>query len=445
MNEWGFRGFVVSDWKATDLMETAENAINAGLTLEMPMANLYKEKLLKQIFDENKFSLETLDGNIRRLLRVMFLVGLFDEDSKFPQGSRNTVEHQTISRKIAEEGIVLLKNKDNLLPLNINKIKKIAVLGPNADLQTSLGGGSSIVFPPYEITPIKGLIEKCDGKIDIINSPKDADITILFVGLNHEINKDAEGTDKLKLEIPSEQVDLIKNSVKENPKTIIVLISGSPVSMIEWIEKVPSVIQAWYGGMEAGRAIANIIFGDINPSGKLPITFPKKLSDSPAHASKRTFPGNDKVYYDEGIFVGYRHFDAKKIEPLFPFGYGLSYTTFIYENLKINKSKVSGNEKIIVTVDIKNSGKREGAEVIQLYIQDVQSSIIRPPKELKAIKKISLKPGEKSTIKFELNREAFSFYDEKRKSWITENGEFNLMIGSSSRDIRLQDKIEYQD
>jgi beta-glucosidase len=445
MNEWGFRGFVVSDWKATDLMETAENAINAGLTLEMPMANLYKEKLLKQIFDENKFSLETLDGNIRRLLRVMFLVGLFDENSKFPQGSRNTVEHQTISRKIAEEGIVLLKNKDNLLPLNINKIKKIAVLGPNADLQTSLGGGSSIVFPPYEITPIKGLIEKCDGKIDIINSPKDADITILFVGLNHEINKDAEGTDKLKLEIPSEQVDLIKNSVKENPKTIIVLISGSPVSMIDWIEKVPSVIQAWYSGMEAGRAIANIIFGDINPSGKLPITFPKKLSDSPAHASKRTFPGNDKVYYDEGIFVGYRHFDAKKIEPLFPFGYGLSYTTFIYENLKINKSKVSGNEKIIVTVDIKNSGKREGAEVIQLYIQDVQSSIIRPPKELKAIKKISLKPGEKSTIKFELNREAFSFYDEKSKSWITENGEFNLMIGSSSRDIRLQDKIEYQD
>jgi beta-glucosidase len=443
MKEWGFKGFVVSDWKALDFVKNAENAINAGLTLEMPTTKLYKERNLQLALEEGKFTVETLNDNIRRLLRVMFLVGLFDDDNKFPTGSRNTLEHQTLARKIAEEGIVLLKNKNKFLPLGITRIKKIAILGPNAELETASGGGSSMVYPPYEITPLKGLKEKCDEKINIINSPKEAELVILFVGLNHEKDMDAEFLDRKKFELPSEQIDLINATVKENPKTIVVLISGSPVSMIEWIDQVPSVIQAWYGGMEAGRALANIIFGDINPSGKLPITFPKTLKDSPAHISKRSFPGNDKVYYDEGIFVGYRYFDTKKIEPLFPFGHGLSYTTFKYENLRINKNKIGGDEKFTVFVDIYNSGNREGAEIAQLYVEDIKCSIERPIKELKAFKKVKLRPDEKLTVNFELDKEALSFYDEKRKNWIAERGQFNILIGSSSRNIRLQGKIEY--
>jgi len=213
--------------------------------------------------------------------------------------------------------------------------------------------------------------------------------------------------------------------------------------MEDWIDNVPSVIEAWYGGMEAGHAIANILFGDVTPSGKLTMTFPKKLSDSPAHVSKRTYPGDDKVFYDEGIFVGYRHFDIKDIEPLFPFGHGLSYTTFAYENVIINKENVRGDDKFIVSVDIVNSGKRSGAEVVQLYVQDIESSVERPLKELKGFKKVNLNPGEKTNVVFELEKRDLSFYDDVSGKWKVEEGLFNILIGSSSRDIRLQCKIEY--
>jgi beta-glucosidase len=231
--------------------------------------------------------------------------------------------------------------------------------------------------------------------------------------------------------------------MQENPKTIVVLINGSPIAMDDWIDNVPSVIEAWYGGMEAGTAIANILFGDINPSGKLTITFPKKLSDSPAHASKRTYPGNDKVFYDEGIFVGYRHFDTKNIEPLFPFGYGLSYTTFAYENLTIDNEKLRGADVLKVSVDITNTGKIKGKEVVQLYLQDVHSSVERPLKELKGFKKINLNSGQMKTIVFELNKDDLSFYNPIENSWVVEKGTFKILIGSSSRDIRLEGEVEY--
>jgi len=448
MENWGFRGFTVSDWLATNYTST-EGCVNAGLSLEMPTSKMLSKGNLKKAFQEGKFSEETLNDNIRRLLRVMFLVGLFDDKNSLPSGNRNTLEHQSIARKIAENGIVLLKNKDDLLPLDIDKLKKLAIVGPNADKKFGggsilSGGGSSVNYPPYEITPLEGLKKKCRSRVEIIESPSKADVTIIFAGLNHEHGMDSEGEDKKIFELPLEQIELIKRTVKQNPNTIVVLINGSPIAMDDWIDSVPSVIEAWYGGMEVGTAIANILFGDANPSGKLPLTFPKKLSDSPAHKSERTFPGvEEKVFYDEGIYVGYRYFDKEQIEPLFPFGYGLSYTTFKYENLKLNKEKFSKNDTVTVSVDIVNTGNRSGAEIIQLYVQDIESSTDRPPKELKQFEKVKLEQNERKTVEFNLKFGDFSFYDGSTHSWVVEPGTFNILIGSSSRAIHLQREIEY--
>jgi beta-glucosidase len=447
MDEWGFRGFAVSDWNATAYTTTG-GCVRAGLSLEMPTAKKYSKSELNKAFENNKFTLEDLDENIRRLLRVMFLVGLFDEQSKLPKGCRNTPEHQQLARKIAEDGIVLLKNERDLLPLDINKVNKLAVIGPNANFRLGeagiwSGGGSSRNFPPYEISPLDGLKYKCKNKVEIIEDPSLADITVIFAGLNHDNGMDAEGEDKKEFGLPSEQVNLIKNTIQKNPNTIVVLISGSPLAMDDWIEQIPSVVEAWYGGMEAGTALANVLFGDVNPSGKLTMTFPKNLSDSPAHNSERSYPGSDKVFYDEGIFVGYRHFDIKNINPLFPFGFGLSYTTFTYNNLTINKEKMKLDDTIKVSVEITNTGERVGKEVVQLYVNDIESSVERPQKELKGFKKVELKPGQTETIVFELNKDDLSFYDPVENSWVVEKGLFKISVGSSSRDIHLEGEIEY--
>ena len=444
MDKWGFRGFVVSDWNAT-AYTTTEGCIKAGLSLEMPTRNVYKVKEMQKVLDEGTENLNFLNDNIRRLLRVMFLVGLFDTKSTLPKGSRNTPEHQVLARKIAQNGIVLLKNEKRLLPLKLNEIKKLSVLGPNKDLKTSLEGGSSTNFPPYEITALRGLEERCKGKIMITNSPSDSDASILIVGLNHEEYMDAEHTDKKSFKLPSDQLELIDKVVAENPNTIVVLISGSPVSMVEWIDKTPAVIQAWYAGMEGGRAIADIIFGDVNPSGKLPITFPKKLSDSPAHKSKETYPGDEKVNYEEGIYVGYRHFDTKNIEPLFPFGYGLSYTEFTYESIKLDREKLMKDGLLEISIILTNSGTVAGSEVVQLYISDPISSVDRPLKELKGFKKIKLEPNEKNLVKFQIKPEDLAFFDESSSEWKIEDGKFKVLIGSSSSDIRLESEFEYID
>ena len=279
-------------------------------------------------------------------------------------------------------------------------------------------------------------------------------MAIIVAGLNHKKHNDAENSDKTQLELPIKQIELINQTAKENKNTIVVLVNGTPITMGEWIENVPVIIEAWFAGMEGGNAIADILFGDINPSGKLPITFPKKIEDSPAHKSERTYPGekiynqkgkviDEKVYYEEGIFVGYRHFDTKNIEPLFPFGFGLSYTTFSYENLNITPPQMSADDEVAITLDIINTGDRRGAEVIQLYVQDVKASVERPLKELKGFAKVSLAPGEKKSVRFTLSKHDLSFYDETKKSWIAEKGLFKIHIGSSSRDIRLQGELEY--
>jgi beta-glucosidase len=447
IDKWGFRGFTVSDWNATAFTST-EGCVKAGLSLEMPTAKIYSKKNMTKAFDEGKFTLNQINENIRRLLRVMFLVGLFDDQNKLPKGSRNTPEHQELARTIAEDGIVLLKNDNDLLPLNINNVNKLAVTGPNANFRVQggdilSGGGSSINFPPYEITPLEGLRHKCKNNVEILEDPSKADITVIFAGLNHNHGMDAEGEDKEDFRLPLEQIKLIKETVQKNPNTIVVLISGSPIEMDDWIEQIPSVVKAWYGGMEAGAAIANVLFGDVNPSGKLTITFPRKLSDSPAHASKRSYPGNEKVFYDEGIFVGYRHFDSKNIDPLFPFGYGLSYTTFTYSNLTIDREVMREDDTIKISVDITNSGKITGKEVVQLYVRDIDSSVERPLKELKGFIKISLESGQTETVVFELNKNDLSFYNPRENSWVVEKGIFKILIGSSSRDIRLEGAFEY--
>ena len=457
INEWGFTGFVVSDWFATRYTDTL-GCLKAGLSLEMPRAICYKEKKVKKALSRNKVSEELLDENLKRLLRIMFLTGVFDDPATLPKGSRNTEEHQLIAKKIAEEGIVLLKNQDNLLPLDVNATSSIAILGPNANEKMAFGGGSSMVRAKYEVTPEKGLENKVKGKIKIVKKPEEADVTILFAGLNHDKHNDRENKDRLRLELPQEQIKLIKKTVRKNSNTIVVLINGSPVAMNEWIDDVPAILEAWYAGMEAGTVIADILFGDLNPSGKLPVTFPKSLKDSPAHADPWTYPGiryvyqngeidteadDFRVYYKEGIFVGYRYFDTFDVEPLFPFGYGLSYTSFSLTHLTIDKPQLKKKEDFTVKLDIENTGSMSGAEVIQVYIKDQEASVKRPEKELCGFKKVFLEPGEKTSVSIPIEHNSLAFYDETAHQWKVEKGKFTLLVGTSAKDISLTEEVEY--
>jgi beta-glucosidase len=451
MNKWGFRGCVVSDWGATKPIKKVEDCINAGLSLEMPEDYLLKPKRLAKAFKLGKFTIETLNDNIRRLLRLIFLVGLLDNPKTIPQGSRNTPEHQQISHQIGAEGCVLLKNEQNILPLDKSKIKRIAVIGPNADKKMAFGGGSSIVKCPYEITPLEGLRTLCGNQIQITSTLTDVDAAIVVVGLNHDLYNDCEGRDRKNFELPISQIELIQSTSQQVPKTIVVLINGSPVSMDPWLGNVPVVIEAWYGGMQAGKVIAQIIFGELNPEGKLPLTFPRKLADSPAHTnSPRTYPGimklrlkHDKVYYDEDVFVGYRYFEANGIKPLFPFGFGLSYTKFAFSNLKLDKDSSRSTPEIHVSVDVKNIGDREGKEVVQLYVQPPGLAIKRPKKELKGFQKISLLPGEIKTVALTLSKLDCAYYDSSKKDWVVEKGIHRILVGNSSDNITCSADIQW--
>ncbi|MHA2032026.1 MAG: glycoside hydrolase family 3 C-terminal domain-containing protein, partial [Candidatus Kariarchaeaceae archaeon] len=470
INKWEFEGFIVSDWGATFHDEISyEKCLKSGLTLEMPYSNRYKPDILKKALSNNEISENTINELLKRLLLVQGKVGLFEDPESLPKGIRNNQEHRELAKKIAEEGMVLLKN-EGILPLEASKIKKIAILGQNKDKKFGklLYGGSSAVKPPYEITPEQGLINRCKGKIKLIEEPKNADIVILFMGLNHDktggrrgfisgffrkqkkelvYGHDSEEADRAQLELPKEQEELIKDTVRLNPNTVVVLINGSPIGMASWIENVPAVLEAWYGGMEAGNAIANILFGDINPSGKLPITFPKVLKDSPAHKSVNSYPGDlegKKVTYEEGIYVGYRYYDKNKKNPLFPFGFGLSYTDFSYENIILDKSIMKGiNDSLKIQIGIRNTGVRTGAEIIQVYATDLNPNINRPPKELIGFEKVVLNPNEKKTVKIPINTKDLAYYDVKSHDWKIDNGKYQILIGSSSRDIHLKAEIDF--
>ncbi len=468
MNKWGFNGFVMTDWWATQdrgvTQPATELAIKAGLTLEMPIPILYEKEILLENYNKGKYTEEDINELVRRLLRVYTQVGMFEKEKDLPKGERNSKRHQQLARRMAEEGIVLLKNEKQLLPLNINEINTIAVLGPNATRKFGkvLLGGAAAVTPPYEITPLKGLKEKCKGKVKIIKDPSKADVVLLFMGLNHdsqitllsdkikedklEFGKESEEVDRTEFGLPKVQIELIKKTIEINPNTIVVLNNANPISMEEWIENAQTILEVWYPGMEGGRAIANVLFGDVNPSGKIPLTFPKQLKDSPAHKSTKTFPGEDlKVYYEEGIYVGYRYFEKESIETLFPFGFGLSYTTFEIKNAISDKSKLNSKEDTLkITVEVINTGERAGSEVVQIYSAAPSKEVDRPLKELVGFEKVFLEKGEKKKVEIQIKSKDLAFYDTKKTDWSIEQGKHILHIGNSSTNISAKIEIEYK-
>ncbi len=447
MQKWGFKGMVISDWFATSNVKSTADCVNAGLTLEMPWPKRYKTKNLKQSFANGEFSEALLDDLVRRNLRVFYLTGAIGNVKNLPSGSRNTPEHQKLARHVAEEGIVLLKNDGNLLPLDTGSIDSIHLDGPNLKKKFGkfLYGGSSAVVPPYEITPYDALARRLKDKVRIVKNPSNADISVIFAGLNHSLGMDSENRDRKTLKLPDKQIRLIYDTLDVNPNTIVVLISGSPITMNGWLERTPAILQAWYPGMEGGNAIANILFGEVSPSGKLPITFPMNIIDSPAHAldSPRTYPGdeNNRVFYEEGILIGYRWFDAKGIMPLFPFGFGLSYTEF--EIVDAFADKVSyDQESFIVNVNVRNTGQANGAEVIQLYSHQLEPTVPRPPNELVGFEKCPLAPDESVNLKIGINIQDLGYYDVDSHAWIVDRGQYELSVGNSSRNFIRTVQIE---
>ncbi|WP_374165772.1 glycoside hydrolase family 3 C-terminal domain-containing protein [Arcticibacter sp. MXS-1] len=469
--EWGFKGLVMSDWGA---IHSTKEALLGGADLEMgtdlsmlpnPDYNkfFFADPALRMV-KNGEIKESVIDDKVRRILRVMFKTHMFD---KRKPGSYATREHFDVAKKVAEEGIVLLQNKKNVLPFNRSNLKTIAVIGANANRENAMGGGSSQIRPPYEVTPLQGLQKLAgtgigvhfeqgyaiakDAKADpalierAVQAAKAADVAVIVGGWTHgyDYSKwsdnayDTEGYDKPDMKMPFGQDELITAVAKANPNTVVVLYGGGPIDMTAWVNKVKGIIQAGYPGIEGGTALAEILFGDVNPSGKLTVTFPKTLGDSPAHKLGE-YPGDSiNVRYNEDIFVGYRYFDTYKVAPQFAFGHGLSYTSFEYGKPAVTVN----NGQVRVTMSIRNKGNRAGAEVVQLYVKDKKAAVKRPEKELKAFSKVMLQPGESKSVSFDLNKDAFSYFDDKQMQWVQEPGDFELLIGSSSRDIRAKDKV----
>ncbi|MBC7417244.1 MAG: glycoside hydrolase family 3 C-terminal domain-containing protein [Pedobacter sp.] len=471
--EWGFKGVLLSDWGAVkNTMEALEN----GTDLEMgsdignpPLKfdDFYLAAPVIALVKSGKVPVSLVDEKVRRILRIMFKTHMID--GKRTPGAYNTKAHQETALKVAEEGIVLLKNESALLPLK-KDIKTLAVIGQNATRENAMGGGSSQVKANFEITPLHGLKNLLGDKVNIqyaqgykiardqkadpqmiaeaVKIASNADAAIIFCGWTHGYDYnvwadnayDAEAVDKPNLDMPFGQNELIKAVLKANPKTVVVLMGGGPIDVSEWIDDSKAVLEGWYPGMEGGTALAKIIFGDLNPSGKLPMTFPKKLEDSPAHKLGE-FPGiNGTVHYNEGLFVGYRYFDSYHVAPQFEFGHGLSYTSFSYEKPIVKKT---GNRAANFSITIKNTGKTAGAEVVQLYVKEEKPKLERPDKELKGFEKVFLKPGESKKITIALKKDAFSYYDDKAKAWVSDAGKYKVLFGSSSRDIRATREVTF--
>ena len=489
--EWGFDGVVVSDWGG---VHNTEEAIYNGMDMEFGswtnglskgMGNAYDNyylahPYLKQI-KEGKIGTKELDDKVRRILRLAFRTTM---NRNRPYGAMLSEEHIAAARKIGEEGIVLLQNKKNILPIDLNRTKKISVIGENALKMMTVGGGSSSLKVQYECSPLDGIKRRMGDGIEIsyargyvgdtggqfdgvssgqnlkddrsarqlieeaVRIAQSADYVIFIGGLNKSGHQDCEDTDRKGLELPYKQDKVIGALAKVNKNLIVVNISGNAVAM-PWISEVPAVIQAWYLGTEAGNAIASVLVGDVNPSGKLPFTFPEKLEDVGAH-QLGDYPGRqreDGIFdekYNESIFVGYRWTDKQKIRPLFPFGHGLSYTTFAYGKATVNKKVMKIDEQIVITVPITNTGKRIGSEIVQLYISDLKSSLPRPVKELKGFSKIQLAPGETQEVTFLIDKQALSFFNDSRHEWVAEPGKFEAQIAASATDIKSKVTFELE-
>lgn len=466
--EWGFRGMVMSDWGAThNTMEAAKS----GLDLEMlpwegTKDSYYMGQPLLDSIKAGKLDAKVIDDKVKRILYVMVklnLIGKAEPDTTGMQARLGTPNRAKTALRIAEESVILLKN-EQVLPLDLKKIKTLAVIGDNATRKHARGGGSTTIKAKYEITPLEGLQIRLGNSVKInfaqgyavsknlkmvnramiaeaVKAAAESDAVIVFGGLNHEPGNDCEGTDKPDMKLPYGQDELIKAVLKANPNTVVVMIAGTPVDMGVWISEVKGLVYTSYLGMETGTALANILTGDVNPSGKLPYTLPVKLEDSPSYVLGE-YPGKNGVvnYYDD-LLVGYRYFDTKNVKPLFPFGFGLSYTSFSYENYKV---KISGkNESLTCSVsfDITNTGNVDGKEIAQVYVSDPQSAFPRPYKELKGFSKVSLKAGETKRVEVILNERAFQYYNPDKKQWVLEPGTFKILVGASSDNIRLKQEI----
>jgi len=593
-DEWQFKGFTVSDWGAT---HSTDNAALSGLDLEMPWGKYFSDSLLAAV-QKGRVPESVIDDKVRRLLRVRFESGIFDGGIKPENKAIDYKKYASVALKVAEESLVLLQNRLNLLPLNISAVKTLAVIGPNAAYARTGGGGSSQVVPPYGISILKGIKELAGERMKVLYCPgtaeegdvlpfeekylvkddstgkkawhseyfnnmdlsgvpvltrydkainfvwgydaphpalhrpddrnifsvrweakavipiegeyefniikngrvklfvnnekvidsgeeissgivtgtvmlkkdeiarirveyafeggisqitmgwrvpgldlvreaaeiaKKADAVIVCTGLSNRF--ESESFDRKTMDLPN-QTKLLKAVSKANDNVVVVNLSGSPVLMKGWKSMANAIVQAWYPGQEGGRAVANLLFGKMNPSGKLPCSFIKSQKDSPAFSGYKD--PSLIASYKEGVFVGYRYLDSKNIEPLFPFGHGLSYTTFKYSDLRIRKLD---DNSFRVLLKIKNTGQREGSEVVQVYVKDVKATVKRPEKELKGFVKVNLNPGEEKELSIDLDKESFSFFSEREKAWIVEPGEFVILVGSSSRDIRLSEKI----
>lgn len=484
--DWKFDGVVISDWGG---VHDTEESIYNGLDMEFGSwtnglnwgtSNAYDRYYLADpylaLLRSGKVSEKELDDKVRRILRLVFRTTMAPDR---PYGSFGTEEHAEAGRKIAEEGIVLLQNDRNVLPVSPTPGKKILVVGENAVKRMTIGGGSSSLKAKYEVSPLEGIRARAGKDIEVtylpgyaspavaeqdvkgakapeqkpideaalrtqaIEAAKKADVVFFIGGLNKNNGQDCEGNDRASLELPYGQDALIAGLAEANPNTVVVILSGNAVAM-PWVKQVASIVEAWYGGTEAGHALASVLFGDVNPSGKLPFTFPVRIEDNAAYAMGE-YPGDSvRVKYNESIFVGYRWNDKQKIKPLFGFGHGLSYTTFKYGQIAADKKILSANESLALTVAVKNTGDREGAEIVQLYIRDKKSSLPRPVKELKGFQKIRLQPGEEKQVSFTIHPVDLSFFDDNRQEWVAEPGQFEALVGASSTDIRGKVVFEFK-
>jgi len=443
--EWGFEGFVVSDWGA---VHDRVDALEAGLDLEMPGPRDMRVKAVIEAVRSGKLDESVLDEAVRRILNIVFKAA-----ETVKGGSFDTDAHHALARKVAGEGMVLLKN-DGVLPLKIHK--HMAVIGRAAKEAHYQGGGSSHINPtqldnPYdelqkmagdtELSYAEGYLDEDSFDQALIDEASknagSADVALLYLAL--PATKESEGYDRPDLDLTAHQVALIKAVTAVQPNTIVILNNGAPLVMSEWIDSTAAVLEAWMMGQAGGGAIADVLFGNVNPSGKLAETFPLKLIDTPAYINH---PGeNGAVRYGEGIFMGYRYYDTKEVPTLFPFGYGMSYTTFDYQNLKVSSQTFRDVDGLTVSVDVTNTGKMAGKEAVQVYVHDHKSRLDRPPKELKGFAKVELQPGETKTVTVSLDFRAFAYYHPAYRQWITENGEFDILIGASSSDIRCTNTV----
>ena len=437
--EWKFEGFVLSDFGAVH--STVASAM-AGLDLEMPTGKYWGDELKAAVLS-GQVPMSVIDDKLVRRFRTMMEFGFFDRPP-----ARNPIPAEADgmeSRKIAAQGMVLLKNAQGILPLHSQKLKSVALIGPMAAKAVPGGGGSSHVEPLYTVDPLQGIRNRL-GKVEVRFAhgndlakatalARASDVTIVMVG-----QIDTEGQDH-PIVLGQNQDDLVATLAAANPRTIVVLKTGSAVLM-PWVGKVPAILEVWYPGEEDGNAVADVLFGVVNPSGKLPITFPEKLEDLPANIAEQ-YPGVDGVArYSEGLFVGYRHYDQKNFVPLFPFGHGCSYTAFTYQKLTIAGFRGQGLESFSVEVELSNSGQVSGAEVVQLYVGMPSNLVAQPPKQLKGFEKVMLKPGESAHLRFALDAQSLSYWDAQTHQWLVAPGIYKILVGSSSRDIRLEKTFE---